>query len=195
MSHVSRYQGNLVTGMGINVFLSNYYTDTLRDRLEVYERTHLLLTEERCKEASRCQRVRRVVRAVQPVLQKGIIGKAKIQCIPIASDDGLGGVEMPGGYQWQDRYTHSPTRRISRVEVVTQVHLSHHFTLGHHHMKNCLNRTLLMIFFVSRHERLEASTKDSKVAGFKSVACRRPELGVSAVPNPAAETAALFRFF
>jgi hypothetical protein len=45
---------------------------------------------------------------------------------------------------------------------------------------------LLMTFFVSRRERLEASTE---VAGFKSVACRRPEVGVSAAPNPAAETA------
>ncbi|SRR6266567_6944664 len=52
-----------------------------------------------------------------------------------------------------------------------------------------------MRFFVSRHERLEASTEDSKVAGFKSVACRRPELGMSAVPNPAAEAATLFGCF
>jgi hypothetical protein len=46
--------------------------------------------------------------------------KAKIQCILI--DDGLGGVkEMAEGYQWHDRYTTSPTRRIVRVEVVAQV--------------------------------------------------------------------------
>jgi hypothetical protein len=45
---------------------------------------------------------------------------AKIQCILI--DDGLGGVkEMAEGYQWHDRYTASPTRRIVRVEVVAQV--------------------------------------------------------------------------
>ena len=48
------------------------------------------------------------------------IKKAKIQCILI--DDGLGGVkEMAEGYQWHDRYTHSPTRRIVRVEVVAEV--------------------------------------------------------------------------
>ena len=46
--------------------------------------------------------------------------KAKIQCILI--DDGLGGVkEMAEGYRWHDRYTHSPTRRIVRVEVVAEV--------------------------------------------------------------------------
>jgi hypothetical protein len=50
-----------------------------------------------------------------------------------------------------------------------------------------------MTFFVSRRERLETSTVT--VAGFKSVACRRLELDVSAVPNPAAGTAALFGSF
>ena len=46
--------------------------------------------------------------------------KAKIQCVLI--DDGLGGVkEMGEVYQWHDRYTHSPTRRIVRVEVVAEV--------------------------------------------------------------------------
>jgi hypothetical protein len=52
--------------------------------------------------------------------------KAKIQCILI--DDGLGGVkEIAEGYQWHDRHTASPTRRIVRVEVVAEVctwHLS-----------------------------------------------------------------------
>jgi len=48
--------------------------------------------------------------------------KAKIQCILI--DDGLGGVkEMGEEYQGHDRYTHSPTRRILRVEVVAQVRM------------------------------------------------------------------------
>jgi hypothetical protein len=45
----------------------------------------------------------------------------RIQCIPIASDDGLGGVVMPEGYYWHDRYTHRLTRRIVRVKVVAQV--------------------------------------------------------------------------
>ena len=36
------------------------------------------------------------------------------------------------------------------------------------------NRTLLMTFFLSKREQLEASTKDSKVAGFKSVGCFPP---------------------
>ena len=46
--------------------------------------------------------------------------KATIQCILI--DDGLGGVrEMAEGYQWHDRYTVSPTRRIVRVEVLAEV--------------------------------------------------------------------------
>ena len=50
--------------------------------------------------------------------------KAKIQCILI--DDGLGGVkEMAEGYKWHDRYTHSPTRRIVRVEVVAQVRVQY----------------------------------------------------------------------
>ena len=48
--------------------------------------------------------------------------KAKIQCILI--DDGLGGVkEMAEGYQWHDRYTHSPTRRIVRMEVIAEVRM------------------------------------------------------------------------
>ena len=48
------------------------------------------------------------------------IKKAKIQCILI--NDGLGGVkEMAEGYRWHNRYTHSPTRRIVRVEVVAEV--------------------------------------------------------------------------
>lgn len=48
--------------------------------------------------------------------------KAKIQCILI--DDGLGGVrEMGEEYQWHDRYTRSPTRRIVRVEAVAQVRM------------------------------------------------------------------------
>ena len=51
--------------------------------------------------------------------------KAKIQCILI--DDGLGDVkEMAEEYQWHDRYTHSPTRRIVRVEVVAQVRIQYH---------------------------------------------------------------------
>ena len=76
------------------------------------------------------------------------IKKAKIQCILI--DDGLGGVkEMAEGYQWHDRYTHSPTRRIVRVEVAAEVRtqypppklhrfgsrsgkVSHHLILGHY---------------------------------------------------------------
>jgi hypothetical protein len=60
------------------------------------------------------------VRAVLQV-QKGIIGKAKTQRIPITSDDGLGGVEIPEGYQWDDGYTHSLTRRILRVDVVAHL--------------------------------------------------------------------------
>ncbi len=48
------------------------------------------------------------------------VRKARIQCLLI--DDGLGGVkEMGEEYQWHDRYTHNPTRRIVRVEVVAQV--------------------------------------------------------------------------
>ncbi|SRR6266446_135756 len=55
--------------------------------------------------------------------------KAKIQCILI--DDGLGGVkEMGGEYQWHDRYTHSPTRRIVRVEVLAQVRTWYHHKLS-----------------------------------------------------------------
>lgn len=46
--------------------------------------------------------------------------QASIQCILI--DDGLGGVkEMAEDYQRHDRYTHSPTRRIVRVEVIAEV--------------------------------------------------------------------------
>lgn len=46
--------------------------------------------------------------------------KAKIQCILI--DDGLSGVkEMAEEYQWHDRFTSSPTRRIVRVEVIAEV--------------------------------------------------------------------------
>ncbi|KAF8498198.1 hypothetical protein F5888DRAFT_229797 [Russula emetica] len=93
------------------------------------------------------------------MLQKGIMGKARIQRLLIALDDELGGVEMPEGYQWHDRYTYSPTRRISPILA----------------RGSCRSGA-------SRRERLEAGTKDSKVAGFKSVACLRPELDVSAVP-------------
>ena len=52
----------------------------------------------------------------------------------------------------------------------------------------------MITFFVSKRERLfKASTKDSKVAGFKYSLVVAPELGVSAVPN--SETAALFGSF
>jgi hypothetical protein len=73
--------------------------------------------------------------------------KAKIQCILI--DDGLDGVkEMAEGYQWHDRYTTSPTRRIVRVEVIAQVVTDYHLLravqirtshLGHPH-ENFSNR-------------------------------------------------------
>jgi hypothetical protein len=86
--------------------------------------------------------------------------KAKIQCILI--DDGLGGVkEMAEGYQWHDRYMHSPTRRIVRVEVVAQVRTWYHHQslttpaacrsrkvkaiilfLGHHHGNSWNGRRL-----------------------------------------------------
>jgi len=52
--------------------------------------------------------------------------------------------------------------------------------------------TLLTSFSATLRERLVASAKDPNVAGFKSVVCYRTGLDVSAVPDPAAEAAALF---
>ena len=77
--------------------------------------------------------------------------KAKIQCILI--DDGLGGVkEMAEGYQWHDRYTHSPTRRIVRVEVVAEVRTYCHrqsFTT----LAACRARKVeAIILFLGRHD-------------------------------------------
>lgn len=44
----------------------------------------------------------------------------KIQCLLL--DDGLGGVEQYAeDYQWHDRFTYSPTKRIVRIEVVAEV--------------------------------------------------------------------------
>ena len=51
---------------------------------------------------------------------------------------------------------------------------------------------LLTGFIDTLRKRLVASAKDPSVAGFKSVICYRTGLDVSAVPDPAAEAAALF---
>ncbi|KAN0120472.1 Amidohydrolase domain containing protein, partial [Russula decolorans] len=116
--------------------------------------------------------------------------KAKIQCILI--DDGVGGVkEMGEEYQWHDRYMHSPTRRIVRVEVVAQDIISEIHKMGEFWWPT----TLLKTFSEKLRERLEANAKDSNVAGFKSVVCYRTGLEVSTVPNRSAETSALFDSF
>ena len=44
----------------------------------------------------------------------------RIQCILI--DDGLGGVdELAEDYRWHDQFTHSPTKRIVRIETLAEV--------------------------------------------------------------------------
>lgn len=42
-----------------------------------------------------------------------------IQCILL--DDGLGVPELAADYTWHDQFTHSPTRRVVRIEVVAEV--------------------------------------------------------------------------
>ncbi|KAI0286499.1 amidohydrolase 2 [Russula brevipes] len=111
--------------------------------------------------------------------------KAKIQCILI--DDGLGGVkEMAKGYQWHDRYTTSPTRRIVRVEVVAQDILMEMFD-----KEDVPESSPLASFSATLRARLAAAANDPNVAGFKSVVCYRTGLDVSATPDPASESAAL----
>jgi len=53
-------------------------------------------------------------------LCKMCLEPTNIQCILI--DDGLGGVkEFAEDYKWHDKYTHSLTKRIVRVEIVAEV--------------------------------------------------------------------------
>jgi hypothetical protein len=54
---------------------------------------------------------------------------------------------------------------------------------------------LLTRFSEELRARLVASAKDPNVAGFKSVVCYRTGLDVSAVPDHAAESAALFNAY
>ncbi|KAH9982024.1 amidohydrolase-domain-containing protein [Russula compacta] len=124
--------------------------------------------------------------------------KAKIQCILI--DDGLGGVkEMAEGYQWHDRYTASPTRRIVRVEVLAEgmPDLSIRFStiqdilMDLFRMGGTPGRSLLATFSSIFRARLAASAGDPDVVGFKSVVCYRTGLDVSIVPDPTAELAAM----
>jgi len=61
--------------------------------------------------------------------------------------------------------------------------------------KSLLFSTPLKRFSETLRERLEASAKDSNVAGFKSVVCYRTGLDVSTFPNPSAEISALMRIF
>jgi hypothetical protein len=133
----------------------------------------------------------------------------KIQCIPIASDDGLGGVETSRDISgagdirmvspnvlcaWKsDRRSAGSYVVFSSIELhISAPDLSHHYTLRHHMFKivRTGNRTLLMTFFVTERERLEASTYERLVSGwFQTSLSLVPELGVtvSDVPNPAAE--------
>lgn len=114
--------------------------------------------------------------------------KAKIQCILI--DDGLSGVkEMAEEYQWHDRFTSSPTRRIVRVEVVAEEILAKLFEPVH--LRSDPGIDQLTRFAAILHARLKESAENPSVAGFKSVVCYRTGLDVDVAPNVPAEVEAL----
>ncbi|KAI0712749.1 hypothetical protein C8T65DRAFT_708002 [Cerioporus squamosus] len=95
-----------------------------------------------------------------------------VQCILL--DHGLGGAgkDKVYEYEWHDRVTYSPTKRIVRVETVAeramdkQIAESRNFTPG----------DLFKCFVRKFNGFLKASAADPEVVGFKSIACYRTGL-------------------
>ncbi|KAI0258154.1 amidohydrolase 2 [Gloeopeniophorella convolvens] len=113
---------------------------------------------------------------------------AKIACILI--DDGLGGVsDFAEGYEWHNKFTYGPTRRIVRVEIVAQDILAEMFQPDIPGFGPGLD--LLTKFSTLLRARLKVSAEDPVVVGFKSIVCYRTGLNVDTASDTTAEVEAL----
>ncbi|KAI0789209.1 amidohydrolase-domain-containing protein [Abortiporus biennis] len=102
--------------------------------------------------------------------------RSNIQCILI--DDGLGGVkEFAEDYQWHDRFTRSPTKRIVRVEIVAEDILKD--VMNDMLVENSLDPAIILRNWGERlDQELRRCGSDPTVAGFKSIACYRTGLDI-----------------
>ncbi|KAF5375423.1 hypothetical protein D9615_008018 [Tricholomella constricta] len=104
-------------------------------------------------------------------------GPTGIQCILI--DDGLGIRDIMHDVSWHDQFTHSPSKRVVRIEVVAEEILVELFALlGNSPSTEELAATMAL-FMVKLENSLKASAKDTIVVAFKSVVCYRSGLAVS----------------
>ncbi|ORY15848.1 hypothetical protein BCR34DRAFT_598122 [Clohesyomyces aquaticus] len=95
-------------------------------------------------------------------------------------DDGLAGPERVHTYEWHDRYTKAPTKRIVRIETVAE-------RLMESILRDASERDLdesgyltdLWVTFTEEFEReIQENIQDFNVAGFKSVICYRTGLDI-----------------
>ncbi|KAG5645646.1 hypothetical protein DXG03_005637 [Asterophora parasitica] len=101
-----------------------------------------------------------------------------IQCILI--DDGLGVRDIVHEIPWHDQFTHSPAKRVVRIEVVAEEILTEIFaTLNSSPSKEDL-RHGITLFLAKLHEALDLSAADPEVTAFKSVVAYRSGLAVYA---------------
>ncbi|KAI0742634.1 amidohydrolase-domain-containing protein [Daedaleopsis nitida] len=101
-----------------------------------------------------------------------------IQCILL--DDGLGGesADKLHEYKWHDRFTHSPTKRIVRVEVVAEEIMKR--VMDTQIANNGVTpNTMFKAFADMFISALKEYAADPEVAGFKSIVCYRTGLDVS----------------
>ncbi|KAJ7504468.1 amidohydrolase-domain-containing protein [Mycena galericulata] len=101
-----------------------------------------------------------------------------IQCIFL--DDGLGGVdEFAEDYEWHDKFTSSPTKRIVRVEIVAEDILKTLFKTRRDSIPADNALSTLDSFNSTLKASLTNSANDKNVVGFKSIACYRTGLDVT----------------
>ncbi|KAF9463301.1 amidohydrolase 2 [Collybia nuda] len=108
-------------------------------------------------------------------LCKQCIKPTGIQCILL--DDGLGLPELAADYTWHDQFTHSPTRRIVRIEVVAEGILTP-IIKEYVEKEDMAIQELFDTFSRRLSETLTRDAIDTNVAGFKSIICYRSGLDV-----------------
>ncbi|GLB44652.1 putative amidohydrolase [Lyophyllum shimeji] len=106
---------------------------------------------------------------------------ARIQCILI--DDGLGANNIVHGISWHDQFTHSPARRVVRIEVIAQDILTEQFTqLSSPASVEDLAKALSS-FAQKLGDTLTQCAADPFVVAFKSIVCYRTGMAVSLGPD------------